>query len=108
MQGSYVILLDDNMGFETPITVEVSGNSHVFGEEFDFGTYYWKVESWPFSSEIRRFTLGSSVVVSRTENNVKNEGNVGLLLHSMTGAFVVGVNESIEIGAEEDVKAEQV
>ncbi len=109
MQGDYVVLLDDNPKFSTPLTAEVSGNSYTFPQELAFGTYYWKVQAGPMSSEVRRFTLGSSVVLSREGDEVRNEGNTELLVHapSITGAFMLGVNETVELGAEENVMAEQ-
>ncbi|UCC91578.1 MAG: hypothetical protein JSV39_04700 [Candidatus Aenigmatarchaeota archaeon] len=108
MQGEYVIFLDEDPGFGTPITKEVSGNSYRLGEDLGFGTYHWKVMSGLVASEIREFTVGSSVVLARKEKEVSNVGNVDLLIHRLTGAFILGVNKSLEIGEDEDVKGEQV
>lgn len=109
MQGDFVIFLDDNPKFASPVTAKVTGNSYTPGKELDFGTYYWRVESGPFSSGVGRFTVVSSVVLSRNEKEVKNEGNTPVFVHNpgITGAFVLGVNESIALGEEENVKAEQ-
>jgi hypothetical protein len=109
MQSDFTLSLDDNKGFSSPATFEVDGNSYAFASELEFGTYYWKVESGPFSSGTGKFTVVSSVVVSRNESNLKNEGNVPLSVQapSITGAFVLGVEESVDIGAGENVKAEQ-
>ena len=107
IQGEYVIFLDDDPDFGTPVTEEVSGNSYRFGDVLDLGNYYWKVGSGLITSEVRELTIGSSVVLSREENEMKNEGNVNLLIHRITGAFLLGVEESIEIEEDEDVKAEQ-
>jgi hypothetical protein len=107
MQGEFVILLDDDPDFGTPITKEVTGNSYRLGDSLDFGTYYWKVKSGWIASGVRELTVGSSVVLAREEREVRNEGNVDVLLHRITGAFVLDVDESIEIEGDEDVKAEQ-
>ena len=107
LQKDFVIYVDDDPYFGSPLEGEVSGNSYRFGEDMDFGTYYWQVKFGPITSEVRKLTIGSSVVLAREENEVKNEGNVDVVLHSITGAFVVGVNESFGIGEDEDVKAEQ-
>ncbi|MCX6818170.1 MAG: hypothetical protein NTU57_04925 [Candidatus Aenigmarchaeota archaeon] len=109
MQSDFTLSLDDNKDFSSPVTAKVDGNSYAFPSELGIGTYYWKVESGPFSSGTGKFTVMSSVVVSRNESNLKNEGNVPLSVQapSITGAFVLGVEESIDIGAEENVKAEQ-
>ena len=50
MQGDFLLSLDDNPEFTSPETAELSGNSYAFDQELEFGTYYWKVESGPFSS----------------------------------------------------------
>lgn len=110
MQGEYVLYLDDDPQFRTPLEAKVGGNSYAPGSDLDFGTYYWKVESGPFSSGTGMFTLGSSVVLSRDEETVRNEGNADLKLSGlgrMTGFFILGVNETLEIGRNENVVAEQ-
>jgi hypothetical protein len=111
MQGEYTLYLDDNSKFKTPIAVRMTGNSYVPESDMDFGTYYWKVESGPFSSGAAKFTLGSSVVLSRTENDIKNEGNTELKVSGLgggiTGLFILGINESFEIEGNENVMAEQ-
>jgi hypothetical protein len=109
MQAEYVILVDDNADFTSPISANVEGNSYRPDRGLDFGTYYWKVGSGPFSSGVGRFTVLSSVVVSRNESELKNEGNTEVILSgpSITGAFVLGVNESAQIGKDANVEAEQ-
>lgn len=107
MQGDFVLLLDQDPDFGSPVMEEVAGNSYRPGEELEFGKYYWKVRSGPISSGVGEFTLDSSVVVSREDKSVRNEGNVELVVHSMTGAFLLGVGESLEISEDEDVVAEQ-
>ena len=108
MQGEFVLFLDDSPDFETPLVRKVSGNSYRFDKPLDFGTYYWKVESSGISSAVRKLTIGSSVVLSREKNIVRNEGNTEVLLHRMTGAVVLGIGSSVEIEEEENVTAEQV
>ena len=108
MQGYFVVLLDDNPDFGSPLREEVSGNSYRVGEDLDFGTYYWMVESGAIKSEIRKLTVGSSVVLARKEDEVRNEGNTDIIVNTdrVTG-MVVGVGNSVKIGEEENVKAEQ-
>ncbi len=108
LHGEYELMVDDDPSFETPLTASVSGNSFRFGRGLDFGMYYWKVRSGIFSSSVRELTLGSSVILSRTESEVVNRGNVDLALQRVTGSFILGVDESMEIGSEENVRAEQV
>jgi hypothetical protein len=107
MQGEYVIYLDDSPDFASPVTAMVTGNSFRLGNDLDFGTYYWKVESGPVSSSVWKLTVGSSVMLSRNQQTVKNEGNVDLKVDRMTGFFVLGANESAEIGEDDNVIAEQ-
>jgi hypothetical protein len=107
IQGEYVILLDDSPDFAAPLTAVVKGNSYKVAQDLDFGTYYWKVESGPISSGIGKLTIGSSVMLSRSQQAVKNEGNVELKVGRMTGFFILGVNESAKIDGDENVRAEQ-
>jgi len=108
LHKEFTIFLDDESDFASPFTAKVSGNSFRFVNDLDFRTYYWRVRSGVFSSGVRKFTVGSSVSLSRTKNEVENSGNVDLVLHRITGSFVLGVDESLEIESEENVKAEQV
>lgn len=107
MQGDFVVSIDDDPGFGSPITMKVTGNSHRLVEDLAFGTYYWKVASTNAESETRSFTVDSSVVVSRGEEDLTNEGNTEILVHTFTGAMVVGIGDSIEVGEDDNVKAEQ-
>jgi len=110
LQNEYIFYLDENPHFTSPLKLNVRGNVYSPNSELDFGEYYWKVESPPFSSPTQKFTIVSSVIVSRNNETLKNEGNTPLLVHTsrITGAFVLGVNESLKIGEEENVVAEQV
>lgn len=108
----YELLLDDNPGFVSSLSRDVSGNSHTVQEELEFGTYWWKVRSGEAESEARHFTLVSTVALSRLEPNpnlIKNSGNTALLVHrgGLAGAVTLAMNHTIEIGEREDVKAEQ-
>jgi len=107
MQGEYVFFLDDSPKFSSPLKENVTGNSYSLPGKLEFGTYYWKVESGPFSSGTGRVTIDSSVVVARSGKFVRNEGNTNLMFHSITGFFVLGVNQTEEIDEGENVKAEQ-
>lgn len=107
IQGDFIVLVDENPGFETPLMDEVSENSYKFADELDFGTYYWKVESGESESEVRSFTVDSSVMLERGDNEVSNAGNVEIILHRITGAFLLGTDDSLDIGEDEDVRAEQ-
>ncbi|MEM5871722.1 MAG: hypothetical protein QW051_02505 [Candidatus Aenigmatarchaeota archaeon] len=109
LQGEYIFYLDEDPFFKTPITAKVKGNNYTPEKDLDLGIYYWKVESKPFSSEVAKFNLVSSIILSRKENEIKNEGNTPLLIRSSgyTGAFVLGINETMKIGREENVFAEQ-
>lgn len=107
MQDEYVIYLDDSPDFASPITAMVTGNSFKVGSNLDFGTYYWKVESGPLSSGVSKLTVGSSVILSRDQQTIKNEGNADLKVDHMTGYFVLKANESAEIGEDDNVIAEQ-
>ncbi len=107
MQGDFVVLLDDGPDFVSPLREEVPGNEYMPKEDLEFGTYYWMVESGVMKSGIRKFTVDSSVVIMRDDEEVTNEGNTKILLHSITGAMVLDPGSSVEVGEEEDVKAEQ-
>jgi hypothetical protein len=109
-RGNYELLIDDNPDFSSPSIFDVSGNTHDLPEELPFGTYWWKVRSGDIESAARRFALVSTVALSRLDRNlVRNSGNTALLVHSggMAGAVTLAVNETLEIGDKENVKAEQ-
>ena len=107
---SYELLIDDNPDFTSPMTARVSGNSYRPEEDLDFGSYWWKVRSGDAESGVSRFALVSTVALSRLEKEaVRNSGNTPVLVQrsGITGAFVLAVNETLRIGEEENVKAEQ-
>ena len=107
---SYELLLDDDPDFGSPRSYDVSGNRHKLEKELDFGTYWWKVRSGEMESRAMKFTLVSTVALSRLERDmIKNSGNAELLVHRsrLAGAVTLPVNQTLEIGEEEDVKAEQ-
>lgn len=107
---NYELLIDDNPGFSSPSIFDAAGNSHMVEKELDFGMYWWKVRSGDAESGARKFTLVSTVALSRLGRNlIKNSGNTALLVHlsGLTGAATLAVNQTLEIGEKENVKAEQ-
>jgi hypothetical protein len=108
LQRDFVVFLDDNPDFASAFTAKAAGNAFRFVNDLDFGTYYWKVQSGMFSSGVGKFTVSSKVSLSRREGEVRNTGNVGLVLSRITGSFVLGVDDSLEVEENEDVEAEQV
>ena len=107
LQGHYTVMLDDNPDFVSPIEKETFGNRMKLQEGLDFGKYYWKVVSNGIESRTGEFSIVSTVELSRSGEEVKNTGNTNVWLSSITGAFVLGVNESAGANEEENVKAEQ-
>jgi len=106
----YELLLDDEPGFESPLSFDVAGNTHRVQKELAFGTYWWKVRSGETESQAMKFALVSTVALSRLKPGmIKNSGNTALLVHrsSLTGAATLAVNQTLEIGERENVKAEQ-
>ena len=106
----YELLIDEDPGFGSPLKFDVEGSSHRIDEELLFGTYWWKVRSGGIESEARKFTLLSTVALSRIDPNlIKNSGNTDLLVHrsGITGALTLPVNETLEIGENENVMGEQ-
>lgn len=108
LHKDFVVFLDDNPDFASAFTAKVAGNAFRFVNDLDFGTYYWKVRSGMLSSGVGKFTVSSKVSLSRTESEVRNTGNVDLVLSKITGSFVLGVDDSLEVEESEDVRAEQV
>lgn len=108
-QKSYEIMIDDNPEFTSPVAENVSVNSYIPDENMEFGTYYWKVASLEsgISSPVRSFTIDSEVALERSGKALTNAGNVGIKLVRLTGSVSMKVNESMEIGGNEDVRASQ-
>ncbi|MCK4714562.1 MAG: hypothetical protein KAT35_03230, partial [Candidatus Aenigmarchaeota archaeon] len=107
---SYELIIDDDPDFSTPMVFKVTGRTFVPSKEFDFGSYWWKVRTEEGESDPKTFTIVSKVEISRMEPvRIVNTGNTDLFVHSsaVTGAFTVGVNETLEVGEEDNVKAEQ-
>ncbi len=104
------LVIDDDEDFSTPYVFSVTGRSAVLSEELEYGTYWWKVRNGNVESEAGKFTVVSTVSLSRPEKGIViNSGNSELLFYrsGVTGAFVLGVNQTIEVGEEENVMAEQ-
>lgn len=109
-EDSYEIIIDDDPGFSTPMTFAVSGRVFTPSSDMDFGSYWWKVRTDEGESESKSFSIVSKVELSRTDPTViVNTGNTDLFIYSsaVTGAFTLGVDEDLEIGEEDNVKAEQ-
>ncbi len=109
-EDSYEILIDDDPSFSTPMTFDVSGRVFTPSSDMDFGSYWWKVKTEGSESESKTFSIVSKVEISRTNpTTVVNTGNTDLSIYSsaVTGAFTLGVNEELEIGEDDNVKAEQ-
>ena len=107
---AYELLIDDDPGFGSPLSYATFGNSHEVREEMAFGTYWWKVRSDSAESAPARFTIVSTVELSRMRPGmIRNSGNVPLLVHlgGLTGAATLAVNQTLEIEEGQDVKAEQ-
>ena len=107
---SCIILLDDDQGFRTPMEFRASGDHLQLGEELDFGTYWWKISGHGVVSQPRRFTVVSTVALSRPVSSiVRNAGNTPLLVQrsGLAGAVTLAVNQSLEITEDEHVRAEQ-
>jgi len=108
--ANYELIIDDDPSFSTPMTFDVKGNSFRIPDELEFGTYWWKLRTGDVESEAEAFTVVSKVEVSREEpSKVVNTGNAEILVHvNADGSVVVlGVNETLEVGEEDHVKAEQ-
>lgn len=109
-RDSYELLIDDDPAFSSPLTFHATGNIYSVENELEFGTYWWKVRSGEVESEPKRFSLLSTVALSRPVTGmIVNSGNTELLVHrgGLTGAFTLAVNQTLEIEERENVKAEQ-
>jgi hypothetical protein len=107
---NFELLVDNDPAFGSPLVFDVAGNSFEPDEEMDFGTYWWKLRRGDWESAARRFTVVSTVALSRPYPEiVRNTGNTGLLVYSgsITGAATLAVNGTLEVREEENVKAEQ-
>jgi hypothetical protein len=106
----YELLLDEDPQFRTPMSFEVSGTNYVLDDSLEFGAYWWKVRGAGAESEPRKFTVVSTVALSRPERSViTNAGNTDLLVYrsGLAGAVTLAVNGTLEVREEENVKAEQ-
>ena len=108
--GMYVLMIDDDPEFGSPLTYDISGTSYAPAQDLDFGDYWWKVVGGSGETMPRRLTVVSTVALSRPSgDHVENSGNTPVILHrdGVTGAAILAVNQSLEIGEDENVKAEQ-
>jgi hypothetical protein len=117
----FIFMIDEDPEFSSPLTKEVQGNSYRPEEPLEFGTYYWKVMlPERATSPTGMFTVVSEVSVKRDQGRLTNTGNSGIALATtssgrepagstrpgLTGLFL-GVNQTVEIGGNEDVIARQ-
>lgn len=107
----YTIMIDDNPEFTTPVTAEVKGNNYSPENEFELGSYYWKIKGLR-ESKAQKFTIVSKVSLKTEEDeNLRNDGNTRLKLSlnpGITGAAILDVNQTIKLDEEvEEVSAEQ-
>lgn len=110
VRESFEILIDDDPDFSSPLSYEVTGNMFALEDSLEFGEYYWKVKSSDVESGVRKLTIVSTVELSRLKRDqLSNVGNTPLLVHGsgLAGAVTLGVNESMNIGEDDNVKAEQ-
>lgn len=106
----YELLIDDDADFTTPYSYSVTGRTFTVDDELGFGTYWWKVRSGEMESGPKKFTVVSTVALSRPEGNtIVNSGNTDLLVYrsGLAGAVTLVVNETLEVEEEDNVKAEQ-
>jgi len=112
LQGAVTFMLDEDPEFGSPVTKEVEGTAYTPESPLDFGTYYWKVVSPDgLSSPTGMVTVVSEVSVSRGDGWLKNTGNTPISLErettgGLTG-MVVGINQTVGIGNDENVTARQ-
>lgn len=88
--------VDDNPEFTSPLVV-LKG-SYL---ELKPGTYYWKPA---LISSVKKFTIDSTVSVEVKEENIKNSGNVNLLIRffknfAITGQAVLDIGEDIKLNS---------
>jgi len=106
----YELLIDDDADFTTPYSYSVTGRTFTVDDRLEFGTYWWKVRSGEMESGPKKFTVVSTVALSRPEGNtIVNSGNTDLLVYrsGLAGAVTLAVNETLEVEEEDNVKAEQ-
>lgn len=110
MGHGYELLIDDDPGFGTPMVFKVHGNRYTPGSDMEFGTYWWKVRRGGAESSQKKFTLVSTVSLSRLGNDmIINSGNTGLHVYGggLAGAVTLAVNGSMKVREEGNVRAEQ-
>jgi len=105
---NYTLFIDEDPGFASPIEIAVTGNSYTLKQPLDFDTYYWKIDNGITNTSPMTFTVVSTIKVRRNETGLKNEGNVDILIEKITGAFILKINETIDVEVNENVTARQV
>ena len=105
----YVIMIDDNPEYTTPITAELKGNTYTLEENLGLGDHYWKVKGIR-GSNVQTFTITSEVSLKTEEDSLRNDGNTRLSIETMptiTGAAILGINQTIKLEGIEEVSAKQ-
>lgn len=96
------ILIDDNLGFSSPMIIDVQDNIVVTLEP---GVYYWKIDG-VIDSEVRELTIKSLVDLKLREKdgqyNVVNSGNTRLNVDiyekgELTGSVVLERDQEKEV-----------
>lgn len=95
------VLISKTLDFANPIVLKE-------GSELDLppGTYYWKVKNWLRESEVKTFTIQSSVALNLRKgdekNILENAGNVDLNLEKKKG----GITTNVELKQGKSVEVE--
>lgn len=107
---SYVIMIDDNPYFSTPVTAQVNGKTYALENSLELGDHYWKVKGLR-ESKVQKFTIVSRVSLKREDEDMRNDGNTRLKLGiqpGVTGAVVLDINHTIKLEKNvEEVTAKQ-
>ena len=99
--GGEEILINTNIEFTNPMALKE-------GSELDLppGTYYWKVKNWLRESEVKTFTIQSSIALNLREgdekNILENAGNVDVNVEEKKG----GITTNIELERGKSIEVE--
>lgn len=88
----YNLLIDDNPGFTSPLIIETKEKEYR-ANNLSAGDYYWKVIGYNKNrteSSVYSFSIDSIVAVATTDSQIKNVGNVKLLLEFFSGNLLTG------------------
>lgn len=105
--ASYRILIDDNRELSSPFEADTLETSYL--AELGPGEYCWKIVGYingnKEESEVSCFEITPAIVIERTEDGVRNSGNVAVLLNRILGGGVTG-HSVVEIGDNEEISKE--